>query len=122
MSILTLTSAQFEQATTEHQILFIDFWATWCAPCQQFSRVFEKVAALYEKQVTFAKINVEEEPELAESFEILSIPHLMVLKQGVIIYSDSGSMPESTLIELVQQALSVDVTEIIKEVNEGPGE
>lgn len=117
MSVLTLTTAQFEQLVAEHDILFIDFWATWCGPCKQFSHVFEKVAALYNK-VTFAKVNVESEPELAASFEILSIPHLMVIKQGVIIYSDSGSMPESTLIELVQQALVADVTGIAKEAGD----
>lgn len=117
MSILTLSSAQFEQAIVEHDILFIDFGASWCAPCKQFSLVFDKVAVCYEK-VTFAKVNVEQEQELANAFDILSIPHLMVIKQGVVIYSDSGAMPESTLVELVEQALTVDVSQIVQEVNQ----
>lgn len=121
MSVHNLSTAAFEQATVEHQILFIDFWATWCAPCKQFSQVFEKVADLY-PNVSFVKVNVESEPTLAESFEILSIPHLMVIKQGVIIYSDSGSMPESTLIELVEQALVADVTKISQDSKQGQDE
>ena len=102
--------------TKQNKIVFVDFWATWCAPCRQFGVVFQQVAAQY-PDVIFAKINLEEEQELAEAFHIQSIPHLMVFKQGVVIYSEAGSMPESVLNELVEQAIAADVSQIIEGMN-----
>lgn len=107
----SINGEQFESVIHDNEIVIIDFWAAWCAPCKQFAHIYERVAALYEK-VVFAKINIEEEHELAEAFQIRSIPHLMVFKQGIVIYSEAGSMPESTLKELVQQALDADVSDI----------
>ena len=109
-------SDHFESLIAENDIVFIDFWATWCAPCKQFAQVYERVAVLHSK-VVFAKINIEEELELAETFQIRSIPHLMVFKQGIVIYSEAGSMPESTLQELVEQALVADVSDIRAQLN-----
>ncbi len=109
--VKSVSSQEFESLIQDNEIVFLDFWASWCAPCRQFAHVYAKVAALYEK-VVFAKINIEEEHELAETFQIRSIPHLMVFKQGIAIYSEAGSLPESTLKELVQQALDADVSEI----------
>lgn len=107
----SLKSTEFEATITHNSIVFMDFWAPWCAPCRQFGMVYEQVAAKH-PQVLFTKINIEEEQELAETFHIRSIPHLMVLKEGIVIYSEAGSMPESALTELVQQALDADVTAI----------
>jgi len=107
----SVSSDHFESLIEDNDIVFIDFWATWCAPCKQFAHVYERVAALH-GNVVFAKINIEEELELAETFQIRSIPHLMVFKQGIVIYSEAGSMPESTLQELVEQALAADVSDI----------
>ncbi len=118
--VKSISHAQFDSLIVDNEIVFIDFWASWCAPCKQFAHVYEKVAALYET-VAFAKINIEEELELAEMFQIRSIPHLMVFKQGIAIYSEAGSMPESTLKELVQQAVEADVSGIKKQLDEGEG-
>lgn len=107
----TLTSAEFESLINENELVFIDFWAEWCAPCKQFSKVYEQVADQF-PGIVFAKVNIEEQQELADFFEIRSIPHLMVFKDSIVIYSDAGSMPESTLKELAQQALDADVSEI----------
>jgi len=95
-----------------HPILFIDFWAPWCHPCLQFEEIYAKTAELY-PSIVFSKINIKQSPDLAELFEIRSIPHLMVFKQGIAIYSDSGSIPYSTLKDLAEQALTADVSQII---------
>ena len=116
-----VVTAQFESLIQQNEIVFIDFWATWCAPCKQFARIYEQVAAQH-PNVVFAKINIEEETELAETFQIRSIPHLIVFKQGIVIYSEAGSMPESTLKELVLQALDVDVSEIRAQLDEDSSE
>jgi len=111
MSSLNITSSQFESIIHEHGVVFVDFWAAWCAPCKHFSRVYEQVAEQF-PSILFIKVNIEEEQELADFFEIRSIPHLMVFKDGIIIYSDAGSISESILKELAQQALDVDVSDI----------
>ena len=118
MSTQSVSSSQFESLIKDNDIVIIDFWASWCAPCKQFAHVYERVAELYQT-IKFAKVNIEEEPELAETFQIRSIPHLMVFKQGIVIYSEAGSMPESTLKELVDQAIAADVSEIRAQLEQG---
>lgn len=112
----TVTSDGFESIIENNQLVFVDFWAPWCAPCKQFATIFERVAALH-SDIVFAKVNIESEHELAETFQIRSIPHLMVFKQGIAIYSEAGSMPESTLKELVEQALDADVSAIREQLD-----
>ena len=109
--VKSVSGSTFEKIIQDNEIVILDFWASWCAPCKQFSPVFERVAEQF-KHLLFAKVNIEEEHEFAEVFQIRSIPHLMVFKQGIVIYSEAGSMPESTLKELVQQAIDADVSEI----------
>ncbi|KGP64459.1 thioredoxin [Legionella norrlandica] len=117
MPTQTITSAEFESLINNNEIVFIDFWAEWCAPCKQFSKVYEQVSDQF-PAIIFAKINIEEQQELADFFEIRSIPHLMVFKDSIVIYSDAGSMPESTLKELAQQALDADVSDIRAQLEE----
>ena len=108
MNLVNIKSEQFESLIAQNQIMFLDFWAPWCAPCVAFAKVYESVATLY-PDILFAKLNMDESPALAESLEIRSIPHLLVIKNSVVIYSESGSMPVSRLKELVEQAQIVIV-------------
>ena|ERR1700733_5003150 len=118
MSIHNLKTEQFESFIAANELVFVDFWAEWCAPCKQFAIVYEEVAKK-NQAIKFAKVNIAEETELAEIFHIRSIPHLMVFKQEIAIYSEAGSMPESMLKELVQQALNADVSEIRSKIEKG---
>ena len=114
--VIDLSRDEFDALILKNEVVFIDFWATWCAPCKQFAIVYERVATEH-NNIVFAKINIEHEAELAEMFNIRSIPHLMVFKQGIAIYSEAGSMPESTLKELVQQAMDADVSAIREQLD-----
>jgi thioredoxin 1 len=106
-----MTSGEFESTIESHDIVFIDFWAKWCAPCRQFASVYEAVAAKH-SSIFFAKIDIETEEEIASAFQIRSIPHLMVFKKGIAIYSEPGSMQQSALDDLVTQALAADVSQV----------
>lgn len=118
MSAHDLKKETFEDFIEKNEIVFVDFWAEWCAPCKVFATIFEQVA-VENTEIAFAKINIEKEEELAEIFNIRSIPHLMVFKQGIAIYSESGTMPESILKELVAQAKEADVTDIRDQIEKG---
>ncbi len=117
MPVTELTTQNFEKTVLENKLVFVDFWASWCAPCTAFAQVYEKLSDEY-KDILFTKVNIENETELSDVFSIQSIPHLMVFKEGIVIYSESGSMPQSTLKELIEQAKEVDVSKVREEIDE----
>ena len=108
---LELTTQNFDASLQRKGIVLIDWWAPWCGPCRAFAPVFER-AALKNPDLTFAKVNTEDQPELAGEFEIRSIPTLMVIRDGVMLYNRPGMLPAAALEQLITSARNVDMEAI----------
>jgi thioredoxin 1 len=117
MSTLALTKENFESTVEKDGLVLIDFWAAWCGPCRAFGPVFERVAAKH-ADATFAKIDTEAEQELAGGLGIQSIPTLMIFRDGILLYSQPGALPESTLDDLVAQAKALDMDDVRRKIAE----
>jgi thioredoxin 1 len=100
---------------TNNDMVVVDFWATWCGPCKTFAPVFESASEKY-PNVLFAKVNTEEQMELAGHFDIRSIPTLMVVREKVILYSKPGAVPAQSLESLLDRMLAVDMTQVRDEI------
>jgi len=115
MAVLDITEQNFEDVIEKNSIVFMDFGASWCVPCQSFEKIYGEVAS-QNTDVMFGKIDVETQQAIADIFSIRSIPHLLVFKKGIVIYSDSGNLPKKGLEELVAQARDADVSKLEDEI------
>lgn len=108
MATIELTAQNFEEIASSAKVLLIDFWASWCGPCRSFAPTFEKVSERF-PDIVFAKVDTEAEQALAGSFNIMSIPTLMVVREQFVLYSQAGALPETALVDLIEQALRIDL-------------
>jgi thioredoxin 1 len=115
MATIELTQANFNATIENNDTVIVDFWAPWCGPCRMFAPTFEAVSEQY-PNVVFAKLNTEDQQELAASFNIRSIPTLMVFREKVIIFSQAGMLPKAGFEQVVQKSLEIDMAAVHAEV------
>jgi thioredoxin 1 len=105
MSATTLNEKNFKQVVIDSQYpVLIDFWAEWCGPCRRQSPIIEELAGELEGSATIAKLNVDENPELAAQFSVMSIPTLVIMKAGKIVERRTGVTPKEDLLNMIKSA------------------
>ena len=114
-STVEITKENFQQTVEKDGIVLLDWWAAWCGPCRMFAPTFEKVAKAH-PDITFGKIDTEAQPELAGSFQIRSIPTLMILRDKVLLFSQPGALPEAGLEDLIKQVRALDMDKVRAEI------
>jgi thioredoxin 1 len=110
-----ITGGNFKEVVERDGIVLIDWWAPWCGPCRVFGPTYEKVAGK-NPDITFGKVNTEDQSDLAGAFDIRSIPTLMILRDKVLLFSQPGALPESALEDLIRQVRALDMEKVRTEI------
>lgn len=117
MATVELTLDTFEDTITSNDTVFVDFWAAWCGPCRAFAPTFE-AASDANPEIVFAKVNTEEQQQLAMEFGIRSIPTLMVFRDQILLYSQPGALPGPVFDDLIGQVKALDMDDVRRQIAE----
>ena len=121
MATVELTADNFNSTVSGDGLKLVDFWAEWCPPCRMFGPVFEKASEQHPDAV-FGKVDTEAQPEIAATFNITSIPTLMIIRDSVVLDAQPGALPEQALEELITKAEAVDMAEVRASLAKTPAE
>lgn len=108
MSTIDLTAGNFEQTVLDNEIVFVDFWASWCGPCRNFAPIYEGASEQH-ADLVFGSVNTEEEQQLAAAAQVSSIPTLMAFKKGQLVFSQAGALPAPALEQVIAAVRDFDV-------------
>lgn len=111
MSTIDLTTDNFHQTIENNEIVLIDFWAAWCGPCKSFAPMYEQTSDKH-PDLVFAKVNTEDQQEIAAGFQIRSIPTLMIFKDQIVVFSQPGAIPASALEKLISDVRELDMDKV----------
>ncbi len=117
MATVTMDEETFGDTVQNNDMVLIDFWAEWCGPCRMFGPVYDKVSQDF-PDVVFGKVDTEAQQGLGAAFNITSIPTLMAIRQGVVLFSQAGALPEPELRKLVTALQEIDMDEVRAKIAE----
>jgi thioredoxin 1 len=117
VATVELTKDNFEQTISDNDTVIVDFWAEWCGPCRQFAPTFEQASETHD-DIVFGKVDTEAQPELAQFFNVRSIPTLMVFRDNVVLYSQAGALPAPVFEDLIGQVREVDMDDVRRQIAE----
>lgn len=117
MSTKEITKENIESVVEENDTLVLDCWASWCGPCRAFAPIYEAASERH-PQIVWGKLDTENQPELARTFGIKSIPTIMVFRQGILLFQQAGMIPAGALDEIVEKIGALDMDEVRKQIEE----